>query len=162
MEINVNINANKDLTDAIVKFSDALELIAKRGIGNVLYNSELIEQITKEVKNEVQAKPLNFVAPVTDKQDKTEVSNKSEVAQTTLQQTFTSAEAVAPTNQVPTTEVSYDINQIAVAATGLVDTGRQQDLLNLLAKFGVQALTQLDKSQYGAFATELRCLGANI
>ena len=75
----------------------------------------------------------------------------------------TNTQATTPvTNQVPTTEVSYDINQIAVAATGLVDTGRQQDLLNLLAKFGVQVLTQLDKSQFGAFATELRGLGANI
>ena len=155
MEINVNINANKDLTDAIVKFSDALELIAKRGIGNVLYNNDLVEQITKEVKNEVQAKPIDVVQ----KNDSTVKANT--VEQQVLSQTNTQATAPV-TNQVPTTEVSYDINQIAVAATGLVDTGRQQDLLNLLAKFGVQALTQLDKSQFGAFATELRGLGANI
>lgn len=156
MEINVNINANKDLTDAIVKFSDALELIAKRGIGNVLYNNDLVEQIAKEVKNEVQSSnncTTNDIPVQVEQQV---------VQQTNAQQTFAPAEPVAPTNQVPTTEVSYDINQIAVAATGLVDTGRQQDLLNLLAKFGVQALTQLDKSQYGAFATELRGLGANI
>lgn len=156
MEINVNINANKDLTDAIVKFSDALELIAKRGIGNVLYNNDLVEQIAKEVKNEVQSSnncTTNDIPVQVEQQV---------IQQTNAQQTFAPAEPVAPTNQVPTTEVSYDINQIAVAATGLVDTGRQQDLLNLLAKFGVQALTQLDKSQYGAFATELRGLGANI
>ena len=123
MEINVNINANKDLTDAIVKFSDALELIAKRGIGNVLYNNDLVEQITKEVKNEVQAKPIDVVQ----KNDATVKANT--VEQQVLSQTNTQA-TTPVTNQVPTTEVSYDINQIAVAATGLVDTGRQQDLLH--------------------------------
>lgn len=157
MEINVNIKADENLTQAIVKFSDALELIAKRGIGNVLYNNDLVEQIAKEVKNEVQTS--NAVSTTSDVQVQVE---QQVIQQTNAQQTFAPAEPVAPTNQVPTTEVSYDINQIAVAATGLVDTGRQQDLLNLLAKFGVQALTQLDKSQYGAFATELRGLGANI
>jgi hypothetical protein len=37
-----------------------------------------------------------------------------------------------------------------------------QQLLALLSKYGVQALTQLDPAQYGAFATELRALGAQI
>ena len=35
-------------------------------------------------------------------------------------------------------------------------------LLALLAKYGVQAVTQLKPEQYGAFATELRGLGAQI
>ena len=155
MEINVNINANKDLTDAIVKFSDALELLAKKGIGNVLYKNDLVEQIAREVKNEIPVNPIGTV-----QKDEELVQAKTVERQATQQKDTQPTSPV--TNKVPTTEVSYDINQIAVAATGLVDTGRQQDLLNLLAKFGVQALTQLDKSQFGAFATELRGLGANI
>lgn len=155
MEINVNINANKDLTDAIVKFSDALELLAKEGIGNVLYKNDLVEQIAREVKNEIPVNPIGTV-----QKDEELVQAKTVEQQATQQKDTQPTSPV--TNKVPTTEVSYDINQIAVAATGLVDTGRQQDLLNLLAKFGVQALTQLDKSQFGAFATELRGLGANI
>ncbi|MDU2112483.1 MAG: hypothetical protein E7E92_08190 [Clostridiales bacterium] len=155
MEINVNINANKDLTDAIVKFSDALELLAKKGIGNVLYKNDLVEQIAREVKNEIPVNPIGTV-----QKDEELVQAKTVEQQATQQKDTQPTSPV--TNKVPTTEVSYDINQIAVAATGLVDTGRQQDLLNLLAKFGVQALTQLDKSQFGAFATELRGLGANI
>lgn len=155
MEINVNINANKDLTDAIVKFSDALELLAKKGIGNVLYKNDLVEQIAREVKNEIPVNPIGTV-----QKDEELVQAKTVEQQVTQQKDTQPTSPV--TNKVPTTEVSYDINQIAVAATGLVDTGRQQDLLNLLAKFGVQALTQLDKSQFGAFATELRGLGANI
>ena len=43
-----------------------------------------------------------------------------------------------------------------------MDGGKQQEVLALLAKFGVQALTMLPQEQYGNFATELRILGAKI
>lgn len=70
-----------------------------------------------------------------------------------------SAPAPAP---VPTTAPTYSTEQLAVAATQLVDAGRRIDLLNLLSTFGVQALTALPKEQYGAFATQLRVMGAKI
>lgn len=68
------------------------------------------------------------------------------------------APAVVPVAAAP----SYDMNQLAVAATQLMDAGRQPELINLLASFGVQALTQLPKEQYGNFATQLRAMGAKI
>jgi hypothetical protein len=43
-----------------------------------------------------------------------------------------------------------------------MDAGKTADLQALLKSFGVQALTQLPKEQYGAFATALRGLGARI
>lgn len=63
-----------------------------------------------------------------------------------------------PTAVAPT----YSMDQLAVAATTLMDAGHQNDLLSLLGKFGVQALTQLPKEMYGAFATDLRALGAQL
>lgn len=57
---------------------------------------------------------------------------------------------------------AYTLEQLALAATPLVDAGRRADLVGLLTLFGVAALTQLPKEQYGAFATELRALGAKI
>jgi hypothetical protein len=57
---------------------------------------------------------------------------------------------------------AYTEQQLAVAATQLMDAGRQPELVNLLAAFGVQALTQLPKEQYGNFATQLRAMGARI
>ncbi|KEF40449.1 hypothetical protein M670_00475 [Schinkia azotoformans MEV2011] len=63
---------------------------------------------------------------------------------------------------VPTSAPSYTMDQLAVAATQLMDAGRQQDLLGLLATFGAQSLMQLPKDQYGAFATKLREMGAKI
>jgi hypothetical protein len=40
--------------------------------------------------------------------------------------------------------------------------GKTEQLQALLARYNVQALTQLDPSQYGAVATELRAIGAQI
>lgn len=66
------------------------------------------------------------------------------------------------TSTVPTSSQTYTMEQLAVAATQLVDSGRRAELVNLLQTFGVQALTVLPKEQYGAFATQLRALGAKI
>ena len=63
---------------------------------------------------------------------------------------------------VPVAAQSYTPEQLAVAATQLMDSGRQPELMGLLAAFGVQALTQLPKEQYGNFATQLRAMGARI
>lgn len=67
-----------------------------------------------------------------------------------------------PTNIVPTTAPSYTLEQLAVAATQLMDAGRRAELLTLLSAFGIQALTMLPKEQYGNFATQLRSLGVKI
>lgn len=63
---------------------------------------------------------------------------------------------------IPVAAPTFSMEQLAVAATQLVDAGRRQELVNLLAQFGVQALTTLPKEQYGNFATQLRAMGAKI
>lgn len=63
---------------------------------------------------------------------------------------------------VPTSAQTYTMEQLAVAATQLVDAGRRTELVGLLSSFGVQALTALPKERYGEFATQLRALGAKI
>jgi len=70
--------------------------------------------------------------------------------------------AQAPEPVVPTATQTYTMEQLAVAATQLVDAGRREELVQLLRQFGVEALTQLPKEQYGAFATALRQMGAKI
>lgn len=73
---------------------------------------------------------------------------------------------VVPTNPAPTVPVTtaptYTLDQIAKAGASLVDAGKMEQLLALLAKYGVQAVTQLQPDQYGVFATELRTLGAQL
>jgi hypothetical protein len=76
------------------------------------------------------------------------------------------AQTAAPTNPAPavpvTTAPTYALDQIAKAGASLVDAGKMEQLLALLAKYGVQAVTQLQPDQYGVFATELRTLGAQL
>ncbi len=75
--------------------------------------------------------------------------------------------AVSPT--APTPEAvpvapaqSYSLDDLAKAGIALMDQGKQADLLTLLQQFGVTALPQIPKEQYGAVATAMRGLGAQI
>ena len=70
------------------------------------------------------------------------------------------APATAPVAAAPT----YTVEQIGKAGADLVsqDAGKMPGLLALLQKYGVQAITQLKPEQLGAFATELRGLGAKL
>lgn len=69
--------------------------------------------------------------------------------------------AVVPT-AVPTASPTYTLDALARAGAALAQAGKMQEALALLAKYGVQTVNQLKPEQYGAFATELRALGAQI
>ena len=93
----------------------------------------------------------------------TDVLTTTPVVPPVAQTVPASAPAVsAPTEAVPTAAPSYSSDDLAKACITLMDQGRQKDLQNLLAQFGVTALPQLMKEQYGAFATALRGMGAPI
>jgi hypothetical protein len=64
----------------------------------------------------------------------------------------------APTAQTP----SFTYDDLARAASSLMDAGKQQQLIGLLGQFQIQRLDLLPKEQYGAFATALRQMGARI
>lgn len=68
------------------------------------------------------------------------------------------APPIVPTAAAPT----YNRDQIMTAGAALIDAGKIAELMGLLGAFGVQAVTQLKTEQLGAFATELRKLGAQI
>ena len=57
---------------------------------------------------------------------------------------------------------TYSRDQIMTAGAALIDAGKINELMGLLNAFGVQAVTQLKQDQLGAFATELRKLGAQL
>ena len=69
----------------------------------------------------------------------------------------------APVTQaVPTSTRTYTPDELAKAAMQLMDSGRQNELLELLRQFGTNSIPALQPSQYGAFATALRGMGAQI
>lgn len=97
--------------------------------------------------------------PEEEKAQETPVS-QTEIQGVIPQQAIPAPQNVTPT--VPTATVEYTLDDLARAGMTLVDSGRQGDLLQLLARFGVSALPALPKAQYGAFATALREMGAQI
>lgn len=73
--------------------------------------------------------------------------------------------AQAPINPVPTTTApGFTQAQIAKAGADLItaDPSKRQTLNALLYQYGVQTLSQIPPEHYGAVATALRGMGANI
>lgn len=68
----------------------------------------------------------------------------------------------APAQPVSTSAATYTLNDIANAAMTLMDSGRQPELVQLLAGFGVESLPALPQERYAEFAMALRGLGARI
>ena len=91
---------------------------------------------------------------------KTETSKATEPVPTTQAQTTI---PTAPAPSVPVaTAPQYTIEQIMKAGATLMDAGKIDELRKLIDSFGVEAVTNLKPEQLGAFATELRKLGAKI
>lgn len=148
MDININIQA-PGLEQAINNLAQSLSNKGLTEAGTVELPQQQPEQQQELMQ---QSDPAQQQAPV------------QQPKAVPTQQQQAPAQQPAPQQQgaVPTSNPEYDMNQLAVAATQLMDAGKQQDLMALLGEFGVQALTQLPKEQYGAFATKLREKGAKI
>ena len=72
--------------------------------------------------------------------------------------------AASAVNPVPsaTATPTYTMEQLAVAATGLIDAGKMQDVQNTLAALGAQTLMDLPQEKYGEFASAIKAIGAVI
>lgn len=67
------------------------------------------------------------------------------------------------TTAVPTEAKSYTADELQKAAIGLMDKGVSMDAIaGVLNKLGVATLPELTPDKFGAFALELRQLGADI
>lgn len=79
------------------------------------------------------------------------------------------AEVLPTVNTVPresvtvsTTAPSYDKDTLVRAAAKLMDQGKQQDLLALLARFNVPSMMALDPAQFGEFGAAMKEMGADL
>lgn len=111
-------------------------------------------------------------APATSKTQQTAAEETPTEAQTSVPasqvfsgtpvQSAVPVQTAAPVQPVSTSAATYTLNDIANAAMTLMDSGRQPELVQLLAGFGVEALPALPQERYAEFATALRGLGARI
>lgn len=104
------------------------------------------------------AAPVEAPAPVNPAPAPVAVTAPAQPVAPTATSPGNTAAPVVPISSAP----SYTLDQISRAGASLVDAGKMQQLLELLSRYGVQAITQIQPEQYGAFATELRALGAQI
>ena len=149
MEITVKVEA-EGLEKAINVLAQA---ISNQSIGEVAATQEQPEQ---------EAPPI---APVKLKVPKQEVPKQEVPKQEVPKQAVAPVKQEAPAQAVPavpTSNPGFTMDQLAVAATQLMDAGKRDDIISLLSTFNVQALTGLPKDQYGAFATSLRGMGAKL
>lgn len=88
----------------------------------------------------------------------------SQIAQQTQLPVHAMTGTAPSASGLPTTAVAqeYTQDQVAIALTGLIDTGRRETVAQILGMFGVQALTQLPKDRYPELVLKLREAGANI
>ena len=143
MDININVKI-----DGLETLCESLSLLAC-GIGNAVdqYTPEKIKEGAKEkVVNELNESISYAIS--------------EEVSAPTIPTAPKESIATAP--EIPTTEKTYSLDELSKAGVGLMDKGKQAELINLLQEFNVQAMPQLDKSQFGPFAMRLRELGADI
>lgn len=166
MELTINIQAPE--------LAHALETLAN-AMGNVKIRGTKQEVITQQPEPQ-QSEPQQLIpnaAPTAPTQQPQMAPVQTVPTQAPVQQqqapqqsvpTQTQQQTTPQTTQqaVPTQAQTYTMDQLAIAATQIMDAGKRNELVNLLAQFGVQALTALPKEQYGAFATALRGMGARI
>lgn len=70
--------------------------------------------------------------------------------------------AAPPQPVVPTSVPQYTYEMLFNAAAALMGQNKGPQLQQLLVKYGIQRLPDLPPEQYGAYATDLRALGAKL
>ena len=146
MEITVNVTGLDNLANAIFALAKA----------------------TGNCKEETQVDAAK-VAPavqqaVTPTATTTTVPNIPPVQDVQPVQTTQTAQAAPTVSTVPTAAATqtYTKEQLGVAARGLIDAGKMQDVQNTLASLGAQTLMDLPQEKYGEFASAIKASGAVI
>lgn len=67
-----------------------------------------------------------------------------------------------PEGSAVVVQPQYDLAQLAVAATPLIDAGKAEEIRRVLHSMGAQALMQLSRERWGEFAVAIRAMGARI
>ena len=154
LEIKVTIDA-PGLSSAIDKLAQS--------IAGLTVESVLPESGTLETPGVIPyLSPVPDQAPATPKPAVVEQAPTPAVEQAPATQPAAAPASESQPAPQPTKEI--DLNTLSVAGAGLISQSpdNMSKIMGLLKSWGVQAITQLDKSQYPAFADELRKLGADI
>ena len=123
-------------------------------IANVLENKKILEGPETAVVNQ----KVTDVSVVTPAAAQTIQTQETIVPATTIPATVIPSTAIPAT---PQTE-SFTQEQLAVAMSNAVSAGKMNVIMEILGKFNVQALTQINPADYNKLATMLREAGVNV
>lgn len=153
MEITVNVTGLDNLANAIFALAKAA--------GNCKEETQVdATKVTPAVQQAVAPTATTTTVPSTPP-----VQNIQPVPTTQTAQAAPVAQNTAPAaSPVPTATATptYTMEQLAIAATGLIDAGKMQDVQNTLASLGAQTLMDLPQEKYGEFASAIKAIGAAI
>ena len=152
-EIKVTVDV-PGLPEAISALASALSnVLFSTPINSARQMPDKISDATN--KSEEKAQP---------KENPTQAQAVLEAAQTAPQFTQTPPAQLSQTvpTAAPSEAKSYTVDDLSRAGATLIDQGKMPQLLDLLKKYGVQAVTQLDKSVYPACVEEMKALGAKL
>ena len=160
-EIKVIIEA-PEIVGALNRLSDAMSISA----GNTLIQHPHAQMEAETEKIETAA-PAPVPVPVAPVPAPEPVPVPAATAPAPEPVPVPVAPAPAPTAPAPVPEAKpsqpkIDLDTISQAGAGLIDEGKMPEIMNLLKKYGVQAVTQLKPEQYTDFAADMRELGAKI
>lgn len=125
-------------------------------IANVLENKKILEGPETEIA--VVNQKVTDVSVVTPAAAQTIQTQETIVPATTIPATVIPSTAIPAT---PQTE-SFTQEQLAVAMSNAVSAGKMNVIMEILGKFNVQALTQINPADYNKLATMLREAGVNV
>lgn len=139
IEVNVLIDLSENTKDFLRTLLNTGVVAATGSVKTTVEKKKAVEEKAKvEVKEVKKAEP----------------AVKEEVIEV--------VETKSTETAIPVTVKTYTLQELGNAAKVLMDNGKREDLVELLASFGVKALTQLDPSKYNEFANKLRELGGDI
>lgn len=154
MEITVNVTGLDNLANAIFALAKAA--------GNCKEETQMDAAKVAPAVQQAVAPTATVALTATTVPSTPPVQNVQPVPTTqTAQATQNTAPAASP---VPTATATptYSMEQLAVAATGLIDAGKMQDVQNTLVSLGAQTLMDLPQEKYGEFASAIKAIGAVI
>lgn len=155
MTTSITLSLDQQTSDKIDSLTAALEKLTAKLNGPASVEHRLEVNTTAEtVASTPTAQPPVVQAPVTN------VTPVQPVVPAPMPQ----PEAEPQQPAIPTSHVAqaYTVEQLQTAMAALVDAGKMDNIRALLSSFGVQSVMGLQPDQYGALATALRSLGAQI
>lgn len=163
MEITIKVTGVDRLADAILALAGAIQGGNTPAQGQQQQPAQVQQPVQPPIQQQSQPQMQGFVA-TSQQQVPQQAYPAQQPPQQTQQQPPQQMQQQVPVQTIPTTAVTqgFGMDQLAIAATSLVDAGKQAQLMGILSQFGVQYLTQVSTENYPALAAKLREAGAKI